>query len=113
MLCGYLAFLSMVPLVTWHFTGNMLSWSVSACRKWNQFEANESLFGVKSTFDEELYTTKLERGTQTKELEEQARRIANEIEGETTRDLHVAEVIWGFYLHLYSYVFVVVIRSNF
>ncbi|EOA30174.1 hypothetical protein CARUB_v10013292mg [Capsella rubella] len=60
-------------------------------RKWNQFEANESLFGVKSTFDEELYTTKLERGTQTKELEEQARRIANEIEGETTRDLHVAE----------------------
>ncbi|XP_010487187.1 PREDICTED: polyadenylate-binding protein-interacting protein 4-like [Camelina sativa] len=60
-------------------------------RKWNQFEANESLFGVKSTFDEELYTTKLERGAQSKELEEQARRIANEIEGETTRDLHVAE----------------------
>lgn len=56
---------------------------------------NESLFGVKSTFNEELYTTKLERGPQTRELEEQALRIAREIEGENTRDLHVAEVILG------------------
>ncbi|KAF2608098.1 hypothetical protein F2Q68_00044479, partial [Brassica cretica] len=30
-------------------------------RGWNQFEVNETLFGVTSTFDEELYTTKLER----------------------------------------------------
>ncbi|EFH59124.1 hypothetical protein ARALYDRAFT_897659 [Arabidopsis lyrata subsp. lyrata] len=60
-------------------------------RKWNQFEVNESLFGVKSTFDEEIYTTRLERGPQTKQLEEQARKIAREIEAETTRDLHVAE----------------------
>ena len=45
-----------------------------------------------STFDEELYTTKLERGPRTRELEEQALRIAREIEGENTRDLHVAEV---------------------
>lgn len=58
---------------------------------------NESLFGVKSTFDEEIYTTRLERGPQTKQLEEQARKIAREIEAETTRDLHVAEVIWGFF----------------
>ncbi|KAL1212072.1 Polyadenylate-binding protein-interacting protein 4 [Cardamine amara subsp. amara] len=60
-------------------------------RGWNQFEVNESLFGVKSTFNEELYTTKLERGPRTRELEEQALRIAREIEGENTRDLHVAE----------------------
>ncbi|CAN7084407.1 unnamed protein product [Brassica oleracea var. botrytis] len=58
---------------------------------WNQFEVNETLFGVTSTFDEELYTTKLERGPRTRELEEQALRIAREIEGENTRDLHVAE----------------------
>lgn len=61
-------------------------------RGWDQFQANETLFGVKSTFDEELYTTKLERGPQTRELEREALRIAREIEGEETRDLHLAEV---------------------
>ncbi|CAH8306208.1 unnamed protein product [Eruca vesicaria subsp. sativa] len=60
-------------------------------RGWNQFEVNETLFGVTSTFDEELYTTKLERGPRNRELEEQASKIAREIEGENTRDLHVAE----------------------
>ncbi|XAR49903.1 hypothetical protein NMG60_11004083 [Bertholletia excelsa] len=60
-------------------------------RGWDQFEANETLFGVKSTFDEELYTTKLERGPQMRELEREASRIAREIEGEDTPDLHLAE----------------------
>ncbi|KAM7254611.1 hypothetical protein ACFE04_003991 [Oxalis oulophora] len=60
-------------------------------RKWNQFETNEALFGVKSTFSEEFYTTKLERGPQMRELEKEAMRIAREIEGEDTQDLHLAE----------------------
>lgn len=60
-------------------------------RGWNQFETNETLFGVKSTFDEELYTTKLERGPRMDELEKKALRIAREIEGEDTQDLHLAE----------------------
>ncbi|XP_023529022.1 polyadenylate-binding protein-interacting protein 3-like isoform X2 [Cucurbita pepo subsp. pepo] len=60
-------------------------------RSWDQFEVNEKLFGVRSTFDEELYTTKLERGPQTRELEKEASRIAREIEGEDTEDLHLAE----------------------
>lgn len=60
-------------------------------RKWDQFETNAALFGVKSTFDEELYTTKLQRGPQMKELELEASRIAKEIEGETTVDIHLAE----------------------
>ncbi|XP_068661963.1 polyadenylate-binding protein-interacting protein 3-like isoform X2 [Aristolochia californica] len=60
-------------------------------RKWDQFETNESLFGVKSTFDEELYTTKLERGPQMREIEREASRLAQEIEGEETEDLHLAE----------------------
>lgn len=60
-------------------------------RGWDQFETNEMLFGVKSTFDEELYTTKLERGPKTRELEKEATRIAREIEGEDTKDLHLAE----------------------
>ncbi|KAK4267247.1 hypothetical protein QN277_024052 [Acacia crassicarpa] len=60
-------------------------------RGWDQFETNKALFGVKSTFNEELYTTKLEKGPQTREFEKQALRIAREIEGEDTQDLHLAE----------------------
>ncbi|WRX27804.1 LsmAD domain - like 1 [Theobroma cacao] len=67
-------------------------------RNWNQFETNQKLFGVKSTFNEELYTTKLERGPQMRELEKEAMRIAREIEGEETQDLHLAEER-GFHLH--------------
>ncbi|XP_054784825.1 polyadenylate-binding protein-interacting protein 3-like isoform X2 [Prosopis cineraria] len=67
-------------------------------RGWDQFEANKTLFGVKSTFNEELYTTKLQKGPQTRELEKQALRIAREIEGEDTQDLHLAEER-GLFLH--------------
>ncbi|XP_039019674.1 polyadenylate-binding protein-interacting protein 3-like [Hibiscus syriacus] len=67
-------------------------------RNWDQFETNQKLFGVQSTFNEELYTTKLERGPQTRELEKEAMRIAREIEGEETQDLHLAEER-GFDLH--------------
>ncbi|KAJ1697354.1 hypothetical protein LUZ63_005866 [Rhynchospora breviuscula] len=64
-------------------------------RKWSrnldQFETNEALFGLKSTFNEEIYTTKPEKGPHMKELEMHASRIAREIEGEDTDDLHLAE----------------------
>ena len=69
-------------------------------RSWDQFKVNETLFGVKSTFNEELYTTKLERGPQMTKLEEEALRIAREIEGEETRDSHLAEVWWSLLLLL-------------
>lgn len=57
---------------------------------WDQFKVNEALFGVRSTFDEELYTTKLDKGPQTRELEAEAMRIAREIEGEGAHDLYIA-----------------------
>ncbi|KAH9559096.1 hypothetical protein CY35_06G041800 [Sphagnum magellanicum] len=60
-------------------------------RSWDQFETNKALFGVESTFNEELYTTKLERGPQMREREREALRIAREIEGQTTRNIHLAE----------------------
>ncbi|KAM0953070.1 putative LsmAD domain, ataxin-2, ataxin 2, SM domain-containing protein [Dioscorea sansibarensis] len=60
-------------------------------RNWDQFETNEALFGVKSTFNEELYTTKLERGPQMREREREATRLAREILDEETKDLHLAE----------------------
>jgi hypothetical protein len=43
---------------------------------------NEKLFGVKATFDEDAYTTKLDRSAPDfKERERKAQRIANEIIG--------------------------------
>lgn len=61
-------------------------------RNWDQFETNKALFGVESTFNEELYTTKLERGSHMREREREAQRIAKEIETTATRNVHLAEV---------------------
>ncbi|OMO97929.1 hypothetical protein COLO4_14248, partial [Corchorus olitorius] len=47
---------------------------------------------------ERVYTTKLERGPQTRQLEKEAMRRAREIEGEDTHDLHLAEER-GLHLH--------------
>eukprot|EP00850_Spirogloea_muscicola_P005999 SM000028S10093 [mRNA] locus=s28:300268:305258:- [translate_table: standard] len=58
-------------------------------RSWDQFEANRALFGVETSFDESLYTTKLERGSLGRERE--AARIAREIESQATRNNHLAE----------------------
>eukprot|EP01018_Ginkgo_biloba_P013203 Gb_00770 [translate_table: standard] len=60
-------------------------------RNWDQFETNKSLFGVESTFDEELYTTKLEKGPQMRDLERKASVIAREIEEQVTGNFHLAE----------------------
>jgi hypothetical protein len=49
---------------------------------WDQFAANESLFGVTTQFDEDVYTTKLDRSAADfKERERKAQRLANEIIG--------------------------------
>ncbi|RDB26295.1 Uncharacterized protein C21B10.03c [Hypsizygus marmoreus] len=59
---------------------------------WDQFAVNEKLFGVKTQFDENLYTTKLDRSAADfKERERQAQRIANEIIGAATSNPHIAE----------------------
>ncbi|KAN0120664.1 pab1 binding protein [Russula decolorans] len=59
---------------------------------WNQFTANEKLFGVKTGFDEELYTTKLDRsGADFAEREKRAQALANEIMRGTTNNPHVLE----------------------
>ncbi|KAF6757278.1 hypothetical protein DFP72DRAFT_252604 [Ephemerocybe angulata] len=59
---------------------------------WDQFSANEQLFGVTVNFDEEVYTTKLDRNAPDfKERERKAQRIANEIMGTATTNSHIAE----------------------
>lgn len=59
--------------------------------KWDQFSANQAQFGVISTFNEELYTTKLDKSQITGISEEEAARIAAEIEGQSSRNFHLAE----------------------
>ena len=47
---------------------------------WDQFAVNEKLFGVKAGFDEDAYTTKLDRNAPDfKEKERKAQQLANEI----------------------------------
>ncbi|CAJ1441716.1 unnamed protein product [Effrenium voratum] len=47
---------------------------------WNQFEINETQFGVKSTYSEDLYTTKLDPSKIPEQRRKDADRIAREIE---------------------------------
>ncbi|KAJ3734319.1 hypothetical protein DFJ43DRAFT_1064682 [Lentinula guzmanii] len=59
---------------------------------WDQFTTNEKLFGVKATYDEDAYTTKLDRSApEYKERSKEAQKIADEILGVTSNNLHVAE----------------------
>ncbi|KAF8474863.1 hypothetical protein BDZ91DRAFT_281943 [Kalaharituber pfeilii] len=59
---------------------------------WDQFAENERLFGLKSSFDENLYTTKLDKSHPLyPQREAQAARIAKEIEGQTAKNAHIAE----------------------
>lgn len=54
---------------------------------WDQFAVNEKLFGVKTNFNEDDYTTKLDRsGADFKEREKRAQRLANEIIGVSQDD---------------------------
>lgn len=60
--------------------------------QWNQFEVNKQLFGVQTSFDENIYTTPLDRNAKDfREREAEAQRIANEIMSTTTKNLHLAE----------------------
>ncbi|KAK7555732.1 PAB1 binding protein-like protein [Phyllosticta citricarpa] len=59
---------------------------------WDQFEANERLFGATSNYDEELYTTKINRDDPTyKQKAAQAEKLAREIESGVAMNAHVAE----------------------
>ncbi|CAG8532089.1 14193_t:CDS:10 [Funneliformis caledonium] len=59
---------------------------------WDQFAVNEQLFGIKTDFNEEIYTTKLDRSrADFKERERQAIAIANEITRSSTTNVHMLE----------------------
>jgi len=59
-------------------------------REWDQFAVNENMFGVKTTFDENMYTTTLQ-GVDEERLK-RADRIAREIEGKSSGgNVHLME----------------------
>ncbi|OJJ49609.1 hypothetical protein ASPZODRAFT_128095 [Penicilliopsis zonata CBS 506.65] len=59
---------------------------------WDQFEANERLFGATSNYDENFYTTRIDRSDPTyKRKEAEAARIAREIETSDVDNAHVRE----------------------
>ncbi|KAI9032523.1 hypothetical protein CLU79DRAFT_830371 [Phycomyces nitens] len=59
---------------------------------WDQFAANEKLFGLKTDFDEEIYTTRLDRSAPGyKDREKKAIEVANEIQKSTTTNIHLME----------------------
>ncbi|KAF8554378.1 hypothetical protein OG21DRAFT_1412629 [Imleria badia] len=72
--------------------GDEVTFGPGADNSWDQFAVNEQKFGVTTTFDEEVYTTKLDRSAADfKERERKAQRIASEIMGSTTNNPHIAE----------------------
>ncbi|KAJ3216136.1 hypothetical protein HK099_006001, partial [Clydaea vesicula] len=59
---------------------------------WDQFAANQKLFGVSTDFDENLYTTVLDKsGPDFKRKEMEAIRVAGEINRTSTKNIHLAE----------------------
>ncbi|KAI7855847.1 LsmAD domain-containing protein [Circinella umbellata] len=59
---------------------------------WDQFAANEKLFGLKTDFDEEMYTTRLDRSAPDfKDRERWAIEKANEIQRSAANNVHVME----------------------
>lgn len=58
---------------------------------WDQFQANEELFNVKGSYDENLYTTELDKSKMHKEQIRQAEKLAREIESKETTNMHLAE----------------------
>lgn len=58
---------------------------------WDQFSANAKLFGVKNTYNEEMYTTKLDTSALSSEQRNRAATLAKEILSKETTNVHIAE----------------------
>ncbi|KAJ5086404.1 SM domain found in ataxin-2 [Penicillium alfredii] len=69
-----------------------MSLETTSTAGWDQFETNERLFGAKTNYDENLYTTRIDRSDPTyKQKQVEAARIAREIEGTDVDNVHVRE----------------------
>ncbi|PWN24136.1 hypothetical protein BCV69DRAFT_21047 [Microstroma glucosiphilum] len=71
---------------------NATNGSGSSGGAWDQFAANEARFGIKSNYEETMYTTKLDRsGKDFKEREKRAEKLAAEIMGSASANPHIQE----------------------
>ncbi|KAJ5099032.1 hypothetical protein N7532_006033 [Penicillium argentinense] len=69
-----------------------LETSVGDTAGWDQFAANEKLFGAKTDYDESIYTTSLDRNSVTyRQKAAEAAKIAAEIEGTNVDNPHMLE----------------------
>lgn len=69
-----------------------LSLEDSGVAGWDQFATNARLYNVQTDYDEDLYTTTIDRtDPKYKEKEALASRIANEIQSSAPVNSHVAE----------------------
>lgn len=59
--------------------------------EWDQFKANEELFNVQASYDENLYTTALDLSQIDAKKRAEAERIAKEIENTASTNIHIAE----------------------
>jgi len=78
---------------SWLQPGNDMSLEgkSSSGKSWDQFETNRRLFNVKDTYDENLYTKKLDLKSMTSEQIAMADRLAREIEGTVSTNIHLQE----------------------
>ena len=59
---------------------------------WDQFQANEKRFGLRTDYDENIYTTRIDKSNpRYRQQEAEAARIAREIEGTSVDNPHVRE----------------------
>ena len=55
--------------------------------QWNQFEANKRLYNVQNTYDENIYTKKLDKNSLTKEQLKKADKVARSIESSLSSNI--------------------------
>ena len=66
--------------------------SLESGGEWDQFKANEQRFGLTSDYDENIYTTRIDKSHPLHRMREaEAERIAREIEGDTSTNVHIRE----------------------
>jgi len=59
---------------------------------WDQFHANEQKFGLSTDYDENIYTTRINKSNpRYRQQEAEAARIAREIEGTSAENPHIRE----------------------
>jgi hypothetical protein len=58
---------------------------------WDQFETNRRLYNVTSTYDENIYTKRLDKSTLSVQQQRSADRLAREIEGSVSDNVHLQE----------------------